>query len=40
MRWSDGITDSVHMNLGKFWEMVRDWGTWLATVYVVSKGQT
>ena len=24
MRWLDGITDSVNMNLGKFWEMVRD----------------
>ena len=40
MRWSDGITDSMHINLGKFWEMVRDWETWLATVYVVSKSQT
>ena len=24
MRWLDSITDSVGMNLGKFWEVVRD----------------
>ena len=40
MRWLDGIASAMNMNLGKLWEMVRDWGTWLATVYVVSKGQT
>ena len=28
MRWLDGITDAVNMNLGKFWEMVRDRETW------------
>ena len=24
IRWLDGITDSIDMNLGRLWEMVRD----------------
>ena len=32
MRWLDGITDAMDMNLGKFWEMVRDREACHATV--------
>ena len=32
MRWLDGITDVVDLNLGKLQEMVRDREAWRATV--------
>ena len=32
MRWLDGITDVVDLNLGKLQEMVRDREAWHATV--------
>ena len=40
MRWLDGITDSMHMNLGKLQEMVRDREAWRAMVHGVVKNQT
>ena len=40
MRWLDGITDSMDMNLGKLQEIVENRGTWLAAVHGVAKGQT
>ena len=32
VRWLDGITDAINMNLGKLWEMVRDRATCSAVV--------
>ena len=40
MRWLNGITDSVDINLGKLWEIGRDRKTSLLAVHVVTKSQT
>ena len=40
MRWLDGITDLMGMDLGRLRELVMDRQAWHATIHGVAKSQT
>ena len=40
IKWLDGITDSMDMNLGKLQELVMDREAWHTSVHAVAKSQS